>query len=228
MYIRKRRIRGGRGTIMLPTEQWWNPGGNTVEEGCTVAGWVAKGASSFEQSLVDVGTGGHDLTVGDQPAWHPDYGWRFNRSRQNYLISDIVPESDYTYVFRFAGLDTSVANSVFGSYSATNQSQIDFWPLASVGMVWYYGAAAGVYTPVATEGVFGLAADQPYRGGVADNGPLAWSGWTEAASAIYLGAVNDNGTPDWFCTVDLYAMGIYSCTLTATQMMIISHALMGL
>ena len=209
------------GTWLLPVEIWYAP---TPDITCCVAAYQAIGVPGYAESkwnLANIGT--NDLSEGIAPAWSPVHGWQFTDAGGTYLKTGIIPDENYSYVIRFTNHDVDDVNSMFGMYGTLSWSRVDLWGTGPA-MYWWYGTTEENRPPIATAGVFGLAGNQPYRNGLPDGAALAVAGWDEAAVEIYLGAVNDNGSPLYENTVNIQAFSIYSCPLTDTQMAAIMAA----
>lgn len=197
---------------------WYAP--DASFDGCVVAAYQAIGVPGYAQSLWNLANiGTYDLSPGIAPGWSPIHGWQFNASLGTYLRTGVVPLESYSYIVRFTNHDITDVNSVFGMYGLADGAQIDLWASMGAGsMVWWIANDTDNYRPpIIDHGVFGLAAKQPYRNSLPDGAVIA-DAWTAPGIELYLGAVNNNGAPEWQDTVNIQAFAIYSCTLDATQM----------
>ena len=216
---------GAGGIVQVGAEGWWDING-TID--CCVGAWQSVGVPCYAASLINLeNPGTYDLTEGVAPGWTPATGWQFRTVSGTYLRTGVIPDRNSTNIVRFNNFTLHTPNSIFGAYGATSETQVDLWANdMGAGMCWWYGGDEGNFPPIVDWGVFGMAGPQPYRNGLADGVSAPGTGWTEACTGLYLGAVNNNDTgPIWNGDVDIQAFATYSCTLTPVQMLLIMMAM---
>jgi hypothetical protein len=218
--------------VIVPLDSWYDSNVSTGSDlGCQYWAYQAVSMPSYAASLVNLAEPGtNDLTTTTAPAWDPARGWIFTNANSTFLDTGVIPTGDYSWLVRFRALDTSTVNSVFGEYSATNQSDIDLWAyIAAKGMIFAHGTDDVIRPPVEDFGVFGMAGRQPYRNGMPDGAAMTGAGWTEAATSLYIGAINNRGAgAAWCADVWVQAVFIAACTLDAMTMLWISWAMNAL
>lgn len=205
---------------------WWLLGG--VSAGSAVAVYQPKGAASLAASYVNLANPGtYDAAPGTAPTFDAATGWTFTATSSQYLTTGVTPASVWSLIVQYkdatvTGFKIAIGNrgSVDGRFyvgpSGTNSS----------GVAYGYGDANLEKEPVLANGNLALAANQPYRNG-STNG-YAFGIWTGSSVALYIGCRNWNGTADGFFSGKIQAVAIYSTTLTATQVGLISTAMAAL
>ena len=138
----------------------WLTGG--IPAANCVAAWQAKGAASYDSSLIDLTGNGHVLSPSDYaPPWDAVNGWCTGRWRAGYtyygLITDIVPQVGYSIAIRAVRVfdtGTKVFNSEYFALTLDFSIDGNLWARTNSG----YGGTA-------TEGVFVLSGGKGYIDG---------------------------------------------------------------
>lgn len=186
--------------------KWWEIPGKTC-----VGAWDAKNAADYNDSLMDL-SGTADLTTGVAPGIGTD-GWIFTGSE--YLISSLIPGNNFSSGFvQFS--DISGIGSLVGVKSSQfNVSRWIIWPISISGNARF------------DRGVSELSDTLPYiygNAGIASTGyyngsPIGTLGTaTNITAPLYIGAKNQEGTPQNFVTGKIQRIACYSGSfLTQTQ-----------
>lgn len=225
-YWRRRGQRQRGGTLLVPVSAWYNATGDITS---CIAYYQSRGAASYADSLVNLANPGtYDLSEGTAPPWDAMRGWKFDNALQSYLQTGITPESDFSYVVKFANLGHGQdGNSLYGSYDAGLVCRTEIWESESFdGWLWAYGTQYIGKSPLIRQGVIGISQLQPYVNGVP--GPIIVPGsscWTGTGQPIYLGAINSATLGLRYCiTADIHAFAVYDAPLTEVQMKAVMSA----
>lgn len=203
---------------------WWDLLGSGD---CVWAAYRARGAATFNSSLLDLsGNGNHAVDPGlaATPAWDTVRGWKFDGAA-TYLQTTFTPESDQsqTIIAQFGNADTTDGNrAVCGMYNENSRRFGLLVVTVGNGVAYWNGVEVRV-APVLSEGNLCVAGTRGYRNGTVEGASIGT--YTSAPSrAVYMGCVNW-GSPAMWLQVDLYALAIYDCVLTAPQVAAIAAAM---
>lgn len=192
---------------------WWQVAGKTC-----VAAYQPKGAASLAASYVNLATPGtYDAAQGVAPTWDTETGWLFNGTSQ-YLTSGYVLSDGFSMIVRFS-------NAAAGATSICGEEWQFIAPQWNAQRNWRYG---GIQTQLASNlahGVMAITKPAGYVSGVAEaiNSGSFW----HTESPAFIGARNFAGSP--MCAqVDIQAFAIYSDTLTAGEVAVVSAAMAAL
>jgi hypothetical protein len=217
-------LSGGLGLVLGASHRppWWSVAG-IVPSSC-VAAYQPKGAASLVASYINLANPGtYDATPGVAPTWATGTGWAFDGAMQ-YLTTGIVPASGWSIICQFAGGSGVVTMDVCGlSIAAAPTKRFYLRPRhgASHSHVYGYGSAANIVASRLAAGNMGLAGSACYLNGVPDG--IAGV-WVNTTAEIYIGCEN-NGAPAAFWNGSISALGVYSTTISAAQMLALYNAM---
>lgn len=204
---------------------WWDPNGGGL---CVWSAYQPIGAASFAASLVDLSENGNpagDPGGAATPVWDAVNGWRPD-GIQTYLTTTFNPQTDQSQSMLVQFTNAAVSNGRIAGAQAAANRRFTLTPNSAAGGNTYengglINGAAGAFPA----GNIGVAGNQGYRNGVADGAPIgAWG--AAIPDTVYIGAW---GAPaGFFKDVDIQALAIYDCVLTAPQMLAIATAMAAL
>lgn len=197
---------------------WWEVAGRTC-----VAAYQPKGAASYAASLVNLANPGtYDATEGVAPTWDAATGWTFNGTQ--YLKTGIIPEysQDQAALCRFAGL-TEQDHYLCGMYQLNGRMFGLFVEFAN-NRVQYINGYGMPKAPFLSSGVLAVSGNRGYRNGI-DEGVTIYGWSAEPTRESFIGARNTNGSPLLFMSGSMSALAIYSDTLSAAEVAIVSAAM---
>jgi hypothetical protein len=225
------------GLDKIISNQWWLPN-DAVQ---VVGAYQAIGMASLADSYVNLANpGSNDLVAGVAPTWSAAAGWQFNGSTQ-YLISSIIPESDYTIVARFQG-EHGITGSIFGQAASNADFRVDMSFLnvgGTVRITYNYRWAAGVstrnfeqYSEPEDRLIVALAGNTGYYLKqttfiLTAHTPVS-STFSGTPSVIYIGAHNNAGSPASFFSSNVLALAIYAKTLSSNDIRAIATNMQAL
>jgi hypothetical protein len=234
----------GSGLIQakVPGESWWLAGG--ISSGNCIGAWQAVGAASQSASYVNLhNPGTYDLTQGaDYPTWSAANGWHVasydhSGDYDKHLDTGIVVPSGaptYTGIARFQS-DTALAGHyVFGSgdsiYAGQNEFGIAVYSWGNG--VFVHGATAqhdpGVDYAGDADGTVAIAGTTPYRNGSALGGSTSGNVSSGSRTVILWNTRINDGSVARALGGKLFAVAIYSTTLTGGQISALHTAMMAL
>lgn len=215
----------GRSSVGAAAVPWWLSGG--VAAANCVAAYQSKGAASLAASYVNLANPGtYDAAPGVAPDWDSGTGWTFNGSTQ-YLTTGVMPSVGWSMIARFSDFSTN-DRYLAGAYNVASITLMALCPTYSTGVQYWNGRnpiGIRVATPNISTGVLCVAGGTAYRNGVSD-GSLSNS--YAPTVSIYLGALNKDATPSNLAIGSIQAVAIYSATLSAAQVALISAAMAAL
>ena len=182
-----------------PAATWWDLDGLIA---CCVAAYDAKNATSLANSYIDLSGNGNNCGPGVAPAWAAGTGWTFNGVTQ-WLDTGLTPGAAWSCSLTVVGSAPNVR---------TGATLYDIGPNYFAQVLYVNGGVRAVAPALAT-GTLGIAAQQGYRNGVADGAAIPAG--AAPSSTFRFGARGP--TIEWGGT--LVAASLYSCTLTAPQML---------
>lgn len=205
--------------------RWYNPDPwrNNL---CVWGAYLAKGAASFEASLVDISGNGNDLTDpggAATPTWDAGTGWSFDGVAQ-YLTTAFVPVNTQaqSMVIRFSGLANRAASPNICGMDEGANLDFGFDTLPANTTFNNGGSTNPAIADVAA--VYGIAGAAAYQNGVAVGGAIgAWGG--APTLPVMIGAENTLAGAANFADVDVQALVIYDCTVPAFDMRRVSYAM---
>lgn len=209
-----RTVQGGQ------SAKWWDPD----DAGHDVYGaWQAENAESQAASYLDLTGNENDLGVGNAPGWSGPNGWEIDNSGgAQYLTTGFVPAADQsqTIIVKFSNVTThgyfigvyDDANSAFCLHSG------------SAGTVYYFNGSYKNAAPAMTSGNLAIAGNAGYRNGSSDVSSIsAWVGGT--SNDVYIGCVNNNGSPGAGAALYIKAVVIYNETLSGSEVAAVVSAM---
>lgn len=209
---------------------WYLLGGVTAAQ--CVAAYQPKGAASLAASYINLNNPGtNDAAPGTAPSFAAATGWGFAAASTQYLKTGITPAavsgySTYSMIVQFSGLSgvrLGMCGCGPGWNNATNAFAIMYWQ----GSLRQY-INGGFKSVAATEsaGNYCLASREGFYNGASDG---TWTGGSLTTPAeIYIGALNNAGTPAVYGTMNILSLAIYSITLSSTQVGLIAPAMAAL
>lgn len=204
---------------------WWLSGGISAAD---VAGvWQAKGAASLAASYLrlagDQGYANIDpavVGIGVAPTWNVTDGWI--GAGTSWLNTGIVPSNQWSAIVKFSGLANE--NYPFGSMNTgTIRFAIAPSPSSLPTMVAYQNGNYILVAPQAASGTFAIAGPNGYRNGILDTSGLTGNGAT--GKAIYIMALNFNGTTYGRITGSVQHFVVYKTVITGPQVLAVSTAM---
>jgi hypothetical protein len=219
----------GAGGRVVADDSWWLAGG--VNPADVAAVWQPIGAASLAASYLRIaGSLGHanidPALVGGVAPTFDGSSWIFNGTNQ-FLQTGVHAVMGYSMLVRFSGLSASkTLQCIAGTFI---DSRYYLFPVyASGGLDRLYGAGGFVNaTPIVTSGVMCVAGQQGYLNGVADGGLIS----TQPGNMgeIFIANLNRiSTTTNQFANGRVQAIAIYTTTLTALQVALISAAMAAL
>ena len=212
------------GAVAFP---WWDPN----DEGlCIWSVYQPVGAASFAASLVDLSGNGNN--AGDPggaatPGWTAANGWDFD-GIADYLTTTFVPQNDQSQSMLVQHTNAVPSNGyVFGQ----TDGGVDYYSLRPerFGSVRYRnGAAETAVVPGLASGNLGIAGNRGYRNGIAEGAALVAYGGGAPVASCAIGALNNGGVIGSFDNVEVRAIVLYNCILTAPQMLTVMTAMAAL
>jgi hypothetical protein len=191
---------------------WWEVSGQTV-----VAAYQPIGAASLAASYVNLANPGtYDAAPGTAPTFDAATGWTFAAASSQYLTTGITPASGWSILIRFSD-SSGNGRCAAGSWDGTNNTRFIIIPRRSAADNHQYGGGGDLFAGVRlASGVMGVANQACYLDGSGDGTTdAAWSG---TGVAIFIGALNNNGTLVQYFEGKIQAAAIYSTTLSAGDM----------
>lgn len=190
---------------------WFDDGGAIT--GCLVA-YDAIGASSLADSYVnEANPGTYNAAPGVAPSWASGTGWTFNGTT-HYLTTGLVPPSvNMTVLVRYSGGVASGTGYLYGTFNSTYGQLLRYY---TAGFIRYRnGSAPFDGSAFVSSAVVGVAGPKAYKNGVDEGITLGQEGVSPLA--IYLGCLDNNGTPTAHAVSNIQAVAIYSGTLNAAE-----------
>ena len=208
------------GGITWGWNEWWLAGG--VDPSDVFGAYNAKGAISYSDSLTNRNNPGvNNLITGVSPSWDAS-GWVFSGSE--YLTTGFKPQNGMTIIFK---TEPSASNYVLGENGTTSSS--NYWLRYDLTIFSFYYA-------------FGITLEERVASSAYTNFTFAFTasdtqikvfddfhGLTETNTAptldtanarnLFIGAINNGGTPTQFYTGSIEAIAIYNKSLTNAQIL---------
>jgi len=196
---------------------WYKVGGASG----VVAVYQPIGATDIANSYVNrANPGTYNASPVVAPTWDATNGWTFNGTTQ-YLDTGVIPSDGWSMIIRWSNL--SGYDRFSGIYEAGN----NFYLSPQYGSVLKsyghgnYNSSSGALT----SGVMAVAGDSGYLNGNLD-AVLTPNSWSTIYS-VWIGAAN--GTyPGLKITGRIQAVGLYSSTLSSTQVTNVTSAMQNL
>ena len=203
---------------------WWLSGG--ISAANAIAVYQPKGADDLADSYINLANPGtYNAAPGVAPTWASGTGWTFNGTTQ-YLTTGLLPNCGvWSMLIRYADL-SGVNKTILGSYDSAPPTTMLFQTQGGI-MRTFASDSTGFYAdnvPQLLTGVYGVSAKTPYRDGSAESNIVS-GGTTVSVEALYIGALNLNGSPAQYAPVKIQAFAIYDATLTAPQVAAVSTAM---
>jgi hypothetical protein len=202
---------------------WWDDFGAI---GCCVGAYQGRGAANYATSLINLANPGvNDLVaILGPPAWNAIQGW-FNFALLGTAFdTGLIPAADQSWSLLIQYANETVAwRSPMGVVNAGANTRFLVNSVRPVpgNQVGYGNGGLVVQAPQLLTGNLGVAGNQGYRNGIADGGPIGvWGG--ASVLPIYVGAQNLVGAINGPTGADVWAASVYSCTLTAPQMLAVA------
>ena len=213
------RVHAPRGTA---SSNWWEVSGVTC-----VAAYQAKGAASYAASKSNLANPG-TYDAGDgaaYPSWAAGSGWSFVAASKQYLTTGITPSADsYSYIVQFTNASAN-SGALFGFIDSSKRAYI--LPFQNtVGVGYANHNTTTTVTPDHVSGNLAVTGTDCYRDGVDDGDIGNWG--TGTALEIYIGAIHRSALITNYFTGSIYALAIYSSTLTSTQVGTLATAMAAL
>jgi hypothetical protein len=193
-------VRGGGGGL------WYRAGGAPEP----LAAYAFKGADSQavgEVNLVNPGT--FDLTGGVAPGWNAADGLVFTAANGEYRNTGIAVATNMTVIIRFHNLSTGISQYIGARTGTIGSAGLMIQPTSSNPNrhIWYYGNVVVKNTVgELTSNVLAIAGSNAYVDGVDDGVTLSQAA---TAQTIFLGALNNGGSPVGFMDGNIVAAAIY-------------------
>jgi peptidoglycan/xylan/chitin deacetylase (PgdA/CDA1 family) len=203
---------------------WWQAAGVTP--------WAAygpRGAASFAASLVDLTGQGHNATDpggAATPAWDAVNGWTFD-GVGTYLQTTFVPAQTQaqTLIVQYTRAALGESQCITASFGGSGNTRFGLYASQSAGTAAIYqNGGAQQVGPAMGGGNLAVAGNQGYRNGIADGDPVA--AYDNAPDdALYIGARNNDGTPDYFLGGRIQSLALFDSVLTAPQVKALATAM---
>jgi hypothetical protein len=209
-----------------PSTDWWLAGG--VAPTCIVAAYQPLGAVDLAASYINLANPGtYDAAPGVAPTHNPATGWTFD-GMTTYLETGIVPAGDQSWsvIVRFS--DITGDGFFIGGYNNNNSDEFSIWINAPVIAAMNGNCGPGANMPQPTSGVYCMSSILLYRDGVVEPNTIGIGNALAPIPPLFIGAENWlNGSygPQLFLPGKIQALAIYSCTLTAPQVLAITNAM---
>lgn len=210
--LRMRMAAAGINVPPPPAANWWEAGTASGAIGV----YDALAAANKTASLVDLSGNGNDLTETGTTTWAAGSGWTFGGTQ--FFDTGINAIEGYTILVSY--VNSGSDKFAMGAY--TNPRALAIVPMSTTsgGSVQYWSGSAVSRTPALEFGVLGVAADQPYRNGVADGSAIsAWGG--SVSPTITIGKLNGFATN--FFTGVIRRVAIYDNELSAADIKLVSR-----
>jgi len=209
---------------------WWLAGG-VISEDDVVAVYQPYGADDYAASKVNLANPGtYDLTNGSNyPTWDIDYGWIFEYSERQYLVSTIVPASGWSMIVKFnfsRPVYPILSYSGMIGVNAETSTKFEMAPAwANTGVRFY---AAGGINQISSgfysNGIMSMLGQQPCYNGATDGAACAdWSG--EQTYPISIGALNTANTIGYHFQGIISHIAIYRTIITSAQLAAVEAAI---
>jgi len=204
-----------------PPSGWWLSDG-ILSANCAAA-YRSKGAASLAASYINLAHPGvHNITTPAPATWASGTGWTFNGLTQ-YLITGVGPSSNaWSILVCFSGGSQSTG-SLFGSIQSTPTRIWNLFSNYTNNKVVYQNDGTRGVTPGLNSGVIGWAGTTAYRDGMAD-GTISTINGVSTIGA-YLGANNQDGSPNGWWAGIIESVAIYNITITDSQAIAVSTAM---
>lgn len=185
---------------------WWLAAGVTP-----VAAYAPKGAADLASSYVNLANPGtNNAAPGVAPTFNASTGWTFNGST-TYLTTGVVATRSYTALIRFSG---SPSGYLFGAFKTAGTTIFGFTPVNGGNHHYWNGTTNLIVVGNPTSGVVAIAGATGYLNGSSE-GSLAAD--ADTGLAVFIGALNQAGSPSNFTNAAIQAFWIASSTLNGTQ-----------
>ena len=208
---------------------WWEAGGAT---GC-VAAYQPVGAASLAASYTDLSGNGNDCGPGTAPTWDAVNGWTFNGTTQ-YLTTGVsnALNQTWTMVIQFSGATAGTKTLAGNQYTAgANDNSFVIYPWRTTNNVIYRSGLSATQiqqAPQLATGNLAIAGRQGYRNGSADGGLIAVNVGGGSNGAVFIAAMNYNGSAIQFCNCAISAFALYDNDIGATSMAAVAAAMAAL
>lgn len=219
-----------------PDSQWWLAGG--VDPADVVGAWRSQGAASFAASLVNLSGSGPNLISAPYPeagpTWTANRGWQGAPHNRLQVAGGAYPKHGWSYFMK-------VGNSQIGSQQFMGCRNV--WYQDATGMDLNNTGAFqsinafgnGAFGGIVVTGTMTLAGNRYYTNGILRSPILPTPNATPAASCAYelyiltshWGDLTGTATPGPHgggTQTQVYALAVYSDTLTAGQAAAIATA----
>lgn len=211
------------GAAAVPS--WWLVAGKTC-----IAAYQPKGAGSLPLSYVNLANPGtYDAAPGVAPTWASATGWTGNGSTM-YLDTGWTPEADQSksILIRYSGY-TSGADIALSSIYIISGTLQSFGIIRSNANTAYFrnGSQLPVTITGQTAGVLAVAGNKAYINGV-DGGISISSDSNAFSGTLPILAGWNNGSIGNYFAGSVQAVAIYSDTLTAGEVAVVSAAMAAL
>lgn len=192
-----------------PPGDWWDVSGATC-----VAAYQPKGAADLAASYSNLANPGtNDAAPGTAPTWNSTDGWVFASASSQYLTTGIVPASGWSMIVRFTGAAGTAVNMWMVGVNSGGDNKFYLSPSFALNDRLYGGGGFTIIGGDLASGVMCISNNQPYLDGSTDGGTVtAWSG--TQTDSVFIGCLNNGGSPLFYWNGNIQAMAIYSTTLT--------------
>jgi hypothetical protein len=216
-------MRVWKGAAAAPVANWWEAGGAA----CIWAAYQPKGAANFAASLVDLsGTGNDAIDPGgaSTPDWDAVNGWDFDLTVPEYLRTTFIPATDQSQsaLVQFTGFNVALTQRLFGSDRSGAQI---FATGRTVAVDQYANGSLVSGIGAIGAGNQGVAGTFGYQDGLPVVGPFIASGLAYGRAVWIGGSNNGTGVPLYPSTCYIQKLAIYTCVLTAPQMLAVATAM---
>lgn len=190
-----------------------------------------KGAASLAASYVNLANPGtYNAAEGTAPTFATATGWTFTVALSQYLKTNYAVGGGFNPQTRTAivRVADSVANTAaFGAWNGSSVG-IRILPVRgnNLDVIISHGGQLIVANEKTPTGVLAVAGATAYKNGAALTGSIGTSAATDVPE-LYIGAMNNNGTPSYF-QGSILAFALYESVLTASQVAAVSAAMAAL
>lgn len=173
--------------------------------------------TSIEESYYNVvNPGTYNAAPGTAPVWAAATGWTFTQASLQYLTTGVIQTAvAWSCVVRFSGI---VGNTrvIFGAVDAAPNRSMEIVPNNTGANVFYAngGTGSGTAAPALLAGTIGIANKTGYRNGVSD-ATISTAGAGLPGKELYIGCLNNNGTPSLYATVVITAIAVWDTNIAA-------------
>jgi hypothetical protein len=205
-------------------EPWWLAG--NILSSSVIAAYQAIRADDLANSYINrANPGTLNAAPGAAPSFSSSVGWTFNGT-SHYLTTGITPTTNHSVIVRF---DTPTnIGFLFGAWkSAAPQSLFAISPDVTGVVRYYKGSTLRDVSPNLVSGTLGISGDRGYRNGTAEGSNLP-ADTAPTLLGMYIGALNRDNALNSPLAVSIQAIAFYNTALTATQVDMVSDAMMGL